>query len=100
MNNIAITIIVAIFYPFGQFCEINISLPSLQKQPDAAPNLFQRGVEYGKYDYYHIMISSSSIIIIIRFIIIVIIIIVIIINSLCLLICMLTIMMIIMIIMI
>ena len=25
--------IVAIFYPFSQFCEIDISLPSLQKQP-------------------------------------------------------------------
>ena len=42
-------LIVAIFYPFGQFCEINIPLPSLQKQPNTAPNLFQRGVEYGKY---------------------------------------------------
>ena len=41
--------IVAIFYPFSQFCEITISLLSLQKQPNAAPNLFQRGVEYGKY---------------------------------------------------
>ena len=40
---------VAIFYPFGQFCEINISLLSLQKQPNTAPNLFQRGVEYVKY---------------------------------------------------
>ena len=27
----------------------NISLLSLQKQPNTAPNLFQRGVEYGKY---------------------------------------------------
>ena len=44
------TPIVAIFYPFSQFCEINISLLSLQKQPNTAPNLFQRGVEYGKYD--------------------------------------------------
>ena len=35
--------IVAIFYPFSQFCEINVSLLSLQKQPNAAPNLFQRG---------------------------------------------------------
>ena len=35
--------IVAIFYPFGQFCEIDISLPSLQTQPNTAPNLFQRG---------------------------------------------------------
>ena len=42
--------IVAIFYPFSQFCEITISLLSLQKQPNAAPNLFQRGVEYGNYD--------------------------------------------------
>ena len=44
--------IVAIFYPFSQFCEISISLLSLQTQPNTAPNLFQRGVEYGKYDYY------------------------------------------------
>ena len=42
-------VIVAIFYPFSQFCEIDISLLSLQKQPNTAPNLFQRGVEYGKY---------------------------------------------------
>ena len=42
--------IVAIFYPFSQFCEMNTSLLSLQKQPNAAPILFQRGVEYGKYD--------------------------------------------------
>ena len=35
--------IAAIFYPFSQFCEINISLLSLQKQPNAAPNLFDRG---------------------------------------------------------
>ena len=41
--------IVAIFYPLSQFCEINISLLSLQKQPNTAPNLFQRGVEYGKH---------------------------------------------------
>ena len=41
--------IVAIFYPFSQFCEIDISLLSLQTQPNTAPNLFQRGVEYGKY---------------------------------------------------
>ena len=40
---------VAIFYSFSQFCEINISFLSLQKQPNTAPNLFQRGVEYGKY---------------------------------------------------
>ena len=46
---IYIYIIVAIFYPFSQFCEISISLLSLQKQPNTAPNLFQRGVEYGKY---------------------------------------------------
>ena len=42
--------IVAIVYPFSQFCETNISLLSLQTQPKTAPNLFQRGVEYGKYD--------------------------------------------------
>ena len=41
--------IVAIFCPFSQFSEINISLLSLQTQPNPAPNLFQRGVEYGKY---------------------------------------------------
>ena len=41
--------IVAIFYPFSLFCEMNISLLSLQTQPNTAPNLFQRGVEYGKY---------------------------------------------------
>ena len=41
--------IAAIFYPFSQFCEIGISLLSLQKQLKTAPNLFQRGVEYGKY---------------------------------------------------
>ena len=41
--------VVAIFYPFSQFCEIGSSLLSLQKQPDTSPNLFQRGVEYGKY---------------------------------------------------
>ena len=29
--------IVAIFYPFSQFCEINISLLSLQRQPKTAP---------------------------------------------------------------
>ena len=39
--------IVAIF--FSQFCEIDISLLSLQTQPKTAPNLFQTGVEYGKY---------------------------------------------------
>ena len=42
-------LIVAIFYPFSQFCEIGVSLLSLQTQPKTAPNLFQRGVEYGKY---------------------------------------------------
>ena len=46
LNNTAV--IVAIFYPFSQFCEIDTSLLSLQKQPNTAPNLFQRGVEYGK----------------------------------------------------
>ena len=44
------SIIVAIFYPFSQFCEINIFLLSLQTQPNTAPNIFQRGVEYGKYE--------------------------------------------------
>ena len=42
--------ILAIFYPFSQFCEIDSSLLSLQKQPNTAPNLFQRGVEYGECD--------------------------------------------------
>ena len=42
-------VIVTIFYPFSQLCEINISLLSLQTQPSTAPNLFQRGVEYGKH---------------------------------------------------
>ena len=41
--------ILATFYPFSQFCEIKISFLSLQTQPNTAPNLFQRGVEYGKY---------------------------------------------------
>ena len=41
--------ILAIFYPFSQFCEIDIFLLSLQTQPSTAPNLFQRRVEYGKY---------------------------------------------------
>ena len=41
--------IVAIFYPFSQFCGINTSLLSLQKQPNTAQNIFQRRVEYGKY---------------------------------------------------
>ena len=36
--------VVSIFYPFSQFCEIDISLPSLRKQPNTAPNLFPRGV--------------------------------------------------------
>ena len=44
-------IIVAIFYPSSQFCEIDISLLGLQTQPNTAPNLFHRGVEYGKYEY-------------------------------------------------
>ena len=47
---------VAIFYPFGPFCEIGVSLPSLQKHPKTAPNLFQRGVEYSKYVYVYICI--------------------------------------------
>ena len=42
--------ILAKFYPFSQFCEIDVSLLRLHKQPNTAPNLFQRGVEYGKYD--------------------------------------------------
>ena len=42
-------LIVAIFYPFSQFCALNISLLSLRTQPNTAPNLFQRGVEYSKY---------------------------------------------------
>ena len=50
--------ILAIFYPFSQFCEIDVSLLSLQKQPNTAPILFQRGVEYGKYDV--IMHSNSN----------------------------------------
>ena len=41
--------IVAIFDPFGQFCEISISLLSLQTQPNTAQYILQRGVEYGKY---------------------------------------------------
>ena len=52
--------IVAMFYPLSQFCEIIISLPSLQKEPSAAPNLFQRGVEYGKYGLYGITHRSMS----------------------------------------
>ena len=39
----------AIFCPFGLFCEIVSSLLSLHTQPNTAPNIFQRGVEYGKY---------------------------------------------------
>ena len=46
---VIVIVIVAIFCPFSQFCEINVSLLSLQTQPNTAPNLFQRGVEYGKY---------------------------------------------------
>ena len=42
--------IVAIFYRSSQFCEIYISLLSPQTQPNTAPNLFQRGVEYGEYE--------------------------------------------------
>ena len=42
--------IVAKFYPFGQFCEMIISLLSLETQPNTAPNLVQRGVEYGEYE--------------------------------------------------
>ena len=38
---------VAIFYPFSLFYEVVISLLSLRKQPNTAPNLLQRGVEYG-----------------------------------------------------
>ena len=40
---IQIMLMVAIFYPFSQFCEISISPLSLRKQPNTAPNLFQRG---------------------------------------------------------
>ena len=40
---------VAIFYPFSQFYEIDISLPSLSEHTNTAPNLFQRGVDYGKH---------------------------------------------------
>ena len=35
--------IVAIFYPFSQFCEMNISLPSLQKEPNTAPTYISEG---------------------------------------------------------
>ena len=41
--------ILATLYPFSHFCEIDSSLLSLQEQPNTAPNIFQRGVEYGKY---------------------------------------------------
>ena len=34
---------VAIFCPFGLFCEIDSSLLSLQEQPNTAPNLFHGG---------------------------------------------------------
>ena len=50
-NNIIIIInnnnnnnnIVAIFYPFSQFCEIDISLLNLQTQPNTAPQIYFRG---------------------------------------------------------
>ena len=42
-------VIVAMLYPFSQFCEIDSFLLSLQKEPKTAANLFQRGIEYGKY---------------------------------------------------
>ena len=51
--------ILAIFYPFSQFFEIGIFLLSLQKQPKTAPNLFQRGVEYGKYELIFIHIHTN-----------------------------------------
>ena len=53
--------IVAIFYPFSQFCETDSSLLSLQTQPNTAPNLFQRGVEYGKYAFGALVNSNSNI---------------------------------------
>ena len=58
LHYILLHYIVAIFYPFSQFCEIDSSLPSLQTQPKTAPNLFQRGVEDGNYDitFYRIML--------------------------------------------
>ena len=40
---------VTIFYLFGQLYEIDLSLLIPQKQPKQLPNLFQRGVEHGKY---------------------------------------------------
>ena len=46
----ATTYLLVIFYPFSQICEICFFLLSLQKQPKTYPNLFQRGVEYGKYE--------------------------------------------------
>ena len=52
--------IVAIFCPFSQFCEITISLLSLQTQPNTAPDLFQSGVEYGKYARAVCLPSSCS----------------------------------------
>jgi hypothetical protein len=44
------TLIAAIFYTFSQFCEIGTSSLSLQKEQKTDPSLFQRGVEYGRYD--------------------------------------------------
>ena len=52
--------IVAIFYPSSQFCEINISLMSLQKQPNTAPNLFQRGVVLGDIEKRAGPLSQNS----------------------------------------
>ena len=52
--------IVAIFYPFSQFCEINISLLSLQTQPNTAQHLFQRGVECGKYGQRNTLPTDRS----------------------------------------
>ena len=40
---------VAILYPFSRFCEIYVSLLSLEKHPTTAPNLFQSGVESGQF---------------------------------------------------
>ena len=50
LPNRTFSTIVVIFYPLSQFCEIDVSLLSLPTQPNTAPNLFQRGVEYGKYE--------------------------------------------------
>ena len=36
-------IVVAIFYPFSQFCEMDSSLLSLQKQPKTAPSISEGG---------------------------------------------------------